>query len=91
MAGIRTERPRGPLAVSHLRGSGKKRTACRYDFVYVSPHLSVEAVAYLHKQAQQAGSDHALVVAHLSDERGGFPLTRSGAAAASEPNPRPSP
>jgi hypothetical protein len=65
MAAIRAQRPHGPLAVSHVRGSGKTRIACRYDFIYVSTHLAVEAVAYLHEEALEAGSDHALVVASL--------------------------
>jgi len=36
-------RPRGPLAVSHFRGT-RKRTACRYDFLYVSSGIRVRRV-----------------------------------------------
>jgi exonuclease III len=65
MRSICTERPRGPLATSHFRGSGLKRTACRYDFIYATSHFGVEDVAYLMDEAVKAGSDHALVVARL--------------------------
>jgi exonuclease III len=65
MAAIRAERPHGPLAVSHFRGRGDRRTGCRYDFIYVSTDLMVEDVTYLHKEALEAGSDHALVVVQL--------------------------
>jgi hypothetical protein len=58
--------PDGPLAVSHLRGRGRDRTACRYDHVLVSPAFEVDDVEYLWDEAIDAGSDHALVLAHVT-------------------------
>jgi endonuclease/exonuclease/phosphatase family metal-dependent hydrolase len=74
MASLRAERPRGPLATSHFRGRGVKRTACRYDFIYASSHFAVDEVTYLMDEAVKAGSDHALVIAQLRD---GEPLSNS--------------
>lgn len=62
---IRRERPDGPLAVSHRRGMGKKRTDCRYDFILCTPDVRVMEVQYLYEESRTAGSDHALVVAEL--------------------------
>lgn len=58
-------RPNGPLAVSHVRGNGRKRTECRYDFIYVSPGVRVHHVEYVFDQSVRSVSDHALVVADL--------------------------
>lgn len=69
LATISAERPRGPLAISHWRGRGTKRTACRYDFIYVSPGIVVEDVEYMFDEAVKAGSDHAFVAARLRVER----------------------
>jgi exonuclease III len=63
---ICAERPRGPLATSHVRGRGRKRTACRYDFIYVTDHFAVEGMSYLMEEGLKAGSDHALVIATMS-------------------------
>jgi endonuclease/exonuclease/phosphatase family metal-dependent hydrolase len=71
---IYTERPSGPLALSHLRGRGGMRTPCRYDFVYVSSDLGVHDVVYLFREAESV-SDHALVVATLN--HGPDPLPNS--------------
>jgi len=65
MATIRAERPRGPLAISHYRGRSGTRTACRYDFVYITPEISVEHMTYQYEEAVKACSDHAFVVARL--------------------------
>jgi len=62
---IRRERPAGPLAVSHRRGMGPKRTDCRYDFILCTPGVQVHQVQYLYDQSRTAGSDHALVVAEV--------------------------
>jgi exonuclease III len=62
---IASRRPTGPLAISHIRGNRRKRTECRYDFIYVSPGLDVLDVNYLFEESVQAGSDHALVTALL--------------------------
>jgi endonuclease/exonuclease/phosphatase family metal-dependent hydrolase len=62
---IVSRRPTGPLAISHIRGNGRKMTECRYDFIYVSPGLDVLDVNYLYEESVQAGSDHALVTALL--------------------------
>ena len=35
LAEVISSRPNGPLAVSHIRGNGRKMTKCRYDFIYV--------------------------------------------------------
>jgi len=40
-------RPNGPLAVSHVRGNSRKRTDCRYDFIYVTEDVRVAAVGDL--------------------------------------------
>lgn len=58
-------RPDGPLAVSHVRGNRRKRTECRYDFVYVSRDVRVQRVDYIFDEAIRAVSDHALVIADL--------------------------
>jgi hypothetical protein len=58
-------RPSGPLAVSHVRGNGRKRTECRYDFIYVTPDIRVHHVDYMFDEAIRSVSDHALVIADL--------------------------
>jgi endonuclease/exonuclease/phosphatase family metal-dependent hydrolase len=58
-------RPNGPLAVSYFRGHRQSRTACRYDFIYVSPEIRVRRVQYLFDRAVRATSDHAIVIADL--------------------------
>jgi hypothetical protein len=63
-ARIRAERPDGPLAISHYRHRGSPGTPCRYDFIYVSPHVTVENVEYICVRKEL--SDHALVVGQLS-------------------------
>ena len=62
---IRKSRPKGPLAVSHLRGKGSNQKASRYDFIFVTPDIRVKKVEYLFEEACAAGSDHALVCAQL--------------------------
>ncbi|ROR72384.1 endonuclease/exonuclease/phosphatase family protein [Bogoriella caseilytica] len=59
--GVRSERPDGPLTVTHLRGG----VECRYDAIYASPELVVDHVDHLWDEARGAGSDHALVSATL--------------------------
>jgi endonuclease/exonuclease/phosphatase family metal-dependent hydrolase len=51
------ERPDGPLAVSHVLGSG---TQHRMDRIFASPDLIPRAGGYEHAAAVNAGSDHAL-------------------------------
>jgi hypothetical protein len=63
LAAIETERPDGPLAVTHLRGA--KNIPCRYDQVWVSPEWRVESVRHLTGASFEAGSDHALVSVDL--------------------------
>lgn len=58
---IASERPEGPLAVTHRR----RATDCRYDAIYVSPELDVISVDHLWEEARAAGSDHAAVIATL--------------------------
>lgn len=65
LAEIARQRPTGPLAISHVRGRRQNATACRYDFIYVSPAISVLDIKYLYEESVQAGSDHALVTALL--------------------------
>ncbi|MGE0736607.1 MAG: hypothetical protein AB7P50_17820 [Alphaproteobacteria bacterium] len=60
---IRRVRPSGPLAISHYRGRGSKRTACRYDFIFVSQDVAVDKVEYIFDQTL---SDHALVVGQFA-------------------------
>jgi hypothetical protein len=62
MAALMTERPEGPLAVTHLR----RGIECRYDALYVSPEFEVLEVEHLWDQARDAGSDHAAVRAVLA-------------------------
>lgn len=57
--------PRGPLADSYHRGRKGKFVRCRYDSIRVSHGTKVTDVHYLYKEAVQAGSDHALVVADI--------------------------
>ncbi|MBA4364635.1 MAG: hypothetical protein C0398_01340 [Coprothermobacter sp.] len=57
--------PNGPLADSYHRGRRGKYLRCRYDSIRVSPGISVTDVRYLYKEAVQAGSDHALIVAEI--------------------------
>jgi hypothetical protein len=56
------ERPTGPLAISHHRGSGIHRVDCRYDFVLVSDDIAVKGVEH---RLDSSLSDHALVIASL--------------------------
>jgi hypothetical protein len=60
---IQTDRPHGPLAISHFRGRGLQRIPCRYDVILVSPDVWVKKVEYL--PLDDALSDHVLVVSHL--------------------------
>ena len=59
---IVADRPDGPLAVTHRRNG----TDCRYDAVYVSPEFEAISVEHLMEQAEEAGSDHAAVLATLA-------------------------
>jgi endonuclease/exonuclease/phosphatase family metal-dependent hydrolase len=65
-AAIFTERPDGPLAVTHVRGRGANRVECRYDHVLVSPEVEVLALDHVWDDALEAGSDHALLRAVLN-------------------------
>jgi endonuclease/exonuclease/phosphatase family metal-dependent hydrolase len=58
-------RPKGPLAVSHITGKGHKPKERRYDFIFVTPDISVKKIDYLFEEACAAGSDHAYVHAEL--------------------------
>jgi exonuclease III len=62
-------RPNGPLAISHVRGNHRKRTDCRYDFVYATPDVEVEKVTYVFDNRIRSVTDHALIVADLQIER----------------------
>jgi hypothetical protein len=59
LAAIETERPDGPLAVTHRRGT--KNIPCRYDQIWVSPEWTVESADHRTEASFEAGSDHALV------------------------------
>lgn len=63
LARVQAERPDGPLAVTHLRGSSK--VPCRYDAVYVSPEWCVASVMHRFDGAIRELSDHAVVVAEM--------------------------
>jgi endonuclease/exonuclease/phosphatase family metal-dependent hydrolase len=65
LAEIVAARPNGPLAISHVRGSRRKMTECRYDFIYSTPDVGVEKVVYVFDDTIRAVSDHALVIADL--------------------------
>ena len=60
---IQKERPAGPLAISHYRGRGSSRTACRYDFILVSDQIAVKGVEH---HFDDRLSDHAIVIANLN-------------------------
>jgi endonuclease/exonuclease/phosphatase family metal-dependent hydrolase len=64
-ASIEQNRPKGPLAVSHVTGKGRKPIERRYDFIFVTPDIRVRRVDYLFEESRAAGSDHALVLARL--------------------------
>ena len=59
------DRPKGPLAVSHITGKGHNPKERRYDFIFVTPDIKVKKVEYIFEEACAAGSDHALVYAQL--------------------------
>jgi hypothetical protein len=65
LAGIVDARPNGPLAISHVRGSGRQTTECRYDFIYATPDVRVDKVAYVFDDIIREASDHALVITDL--------------------------
>jgi endonuclease/exonuclease/phosphatase family metal-dependent hydrolase len=65
LAGIVGARPNGPLAISYVRGSGPQTTECRYDFIYATPDVRVDKVAYVFDDTIREASDHALVIADL--------------------------
>ena len=43
-------------------------TECRYDFIYATSDVEVHSVRYVFDKPVRAVSDHAVVVANLSDE-----------------------
>ena len=54
---ITKERPDGPLAITHLTGMKRRDNPRRYDFIYVSPQVTVHEVRHHHEEAVAAGSD----------------------------------
>jgi exonuclease III len=68
LARVLADRPAGPLAVSHVRGNRRTMTECRYDFIYVTPDVEVHSARYVFDKPVRAVSDHAIVVANLSDK-----------------------
>lgn len=60
---LRTERPFGPLAVSHVLPGGDQH---RMDRILVSPDLCSVDAGYCYDDAVVAGSDHALHWADLT-------------------------
>lgn len=62
---IKAGYPNGPLATTYIRGNGKLKTPCRYDHIYISPHIRVTAIDHVYEEAVAAESDHALVIAEL--------------------------
>ena len=62
---IKQKWPKGPLALSHITGKGTNPKERRYDFIFVTPDISVKKVEYIFDKACAAGSDHALVYAQL--------------------------
>lgn len=59
---VLTERPEGPLAISHYRGRGTEKIPCRHDFVFISPDF---VVGEMNHTLYETLSDHALVAAQL--------------------------
>lgn len=62
---IRELRPRGPLAVSYVRGSTKRPVEDRMDYVFISDEIGVISCSYDYEGARAAGSDHAILTADL--------------------------
>ncbi len=58
-------RPRGPLAVSYVRGSTRNPTEDRMDYVFVSDEIGVISCSYDYEGARASGSDHAIVTADV--------------------------
>jgi hypothetical protein len=65
LAGIVAARPNGPLAISYVRGDGRHTKECRYDFIYATPDVRADNVAYVFDNTIREASDHALVIADL--------------------------
>lgn len=55
----------GPLAITYTRGSKKRPTPDRFDYVFISDELHCAGVQHLYAEALEAGSDHAFVIATL--------------------------
>jgi endonuclease/exonuclease/phosphatase (EEP) superfamily protein YafD len=68
-AAARADHPVGPLAITHR--TGKRRdspgTGRRFDSIWITGHWTVRHVAHLYDEGIAAGSDHAAVVADLTD------------------------
>ena len=64
-AEIKERLPRGPLAVSYVRGSKAKPVEDRFDYVFVSEEIEVTECSYDYQGAKAAGSDHGIVPADL--------------------------
>lgn len=62
---IRSQRPVGPLAISHKTWMRKRERPRRYDFVLVPSDAAVADVVHHYDDAILAGSGHGLVVADL--------------------------
>lgn len=67
LARVISERPRGPLALSHRTGKRKSSlgTDRRFDAIWVSRDFKVDSVTYPYDESMAAGSDHSAVVADL--------------------------
>jgi Endonuclease/Exonuclease/phosphatase family len=67
-AALATDRPMGPLAITHRTGRRKNApgTGRRFDSIWITGHWAVEHVDHLYDQATAAGSDHAIVIADLT-------------------------
>jgi hypothetical protein len=65
---IRSLRPNGPLAVSHLTGRRKDFAGVdrRFDSIWLTPDFYVEAVNYPYEESLLAGSDHSAVVVDIT-------------------------
>lgn len=52
-------------AYTHIRGSGKSKTPCRYDHIFCSKHFRIVSCKPLHDSSLEQASDHSPLVAKL--------------------------
>ena len=64
-----SNRPSGPLAVTHRTGrrkNGFPGTGRRFDSIWITRHWAVQNISHLYDEGIAAGSDHAVIIADLA-------------------------